>query len=254
MSRWDDLIADERAAVLRSVMHEAAAFSHAENAARFDAEVLGDDPLIYGLMATNTARFRAGRLLEAAPLAGVTVCERGRVWWLEIQRGDAPTLRVYFYKAPPGATSIRCLAFDAEIKKAFTSSNGRQMALFSEAANPAPVELLNVVVVHFGDAVGALERLEVGAPFLVGAEVEWDWCERFDAARSVGEQTTAGALGDDHTEFGLRLVEPVGHHDDTTDDESGADHDRPAEPPTTEFDELRLVDDEADAEGGQEAT
>lgn len=254
MSRWNELIADERATVLRNLLHDAAAFAHAENAARFDAEVLGDDALIYGLMATSTARYHASRLVEAAEIDGVAVCERGRIWWLEVQRDDAAALRIYFYKAPPGATSIRGLRFDAEIKKELSSSNGRQMALFTSSGGVGSADLLNIVVVHFGDAVEALERLEVGAPYLVGTEVDWDWHERFDAEVATAENAVTMVLGDDDVEFGLRLVEPGGLDEDVADEAEDMPDDREVARATSEFEALKLVDTETAAEDGQEAT
>ena len=88
MSSWDKSIEGSRAAELRELLCKAAAVSHRANGARFEPEELGDDGLMYGLATTTNARHLAARAINAADLEDVTVCERGKVWWLEVQRED----------------------------------------------------------------------------------------------------------------------------------------------------------------------
>lgn len=207
MSRWDELIGEPRATLLRMMLCEAAAIAHTENAARFDPEELGDDALWYGLSTTTSARHIATRLIEDADVEGVAVCVRGRVWWLEVQRDDGTAVRVYFYKAPPGKHRVHDLRLDdTEIKKELSSSNGRQIALFNRSGGEGNVDLLNVLVVHFGDHLTGLEKLDVGAPYLLNDEVAWDWDEAFSTPADTASDSTQ-MLGDDDAGYaGLGLV------------------------------------------------
>lgn len=254
MSSWDESIAGSRGATLRELLCKAAAVSHRANGARFEPEQLGDDGLMYGLATTTNARHLAARAVEAADLDGVAVCERGKVWWLEIQRDDGTAVRVYFYKAPPGARIVHDLRLDdTEIKKELSTSNGQQIALFNRSGGEGNAELTNIVVVHYGDPIMGLEKLDVGTPYVNGEEIAWDWYERFDDDAESGDSTVPAApspLGDDGAGYnGLRLVpkeaEPV------------EESDRPAasaevEPATSEFEALRLREelDKGDADTG----
>jgi hypothetical protein len=211
MSRWDELIGGSRADALRELLCKAAAVAHSENGARFDPEDLGDEALIYGLSTTINARHLAGRFVEDADLEGVTLCEHGRVWWLEIQRPDGTAVRAYFYKAPPSARTVHDLRLDdTEIKKELSTSNGQQIALFNRSGGEGNAQLLNIVVVHYGDPVTGIEKLDVGAPYVTGKEIAWDWYERFDSDAASADGTpssTPPPLGDDGAGYdGLRLV------------------------------------------------
>ncbi|HEY4896490.1 MAG TPA: hypothetical protein VII01_10405 [Solirubrobacteraceae bacterium] len=245
MSSWDELIGGSRAEVLRGLLCKAAHVAHRENGARFAPEDLGDEALMYGLGTTINARHLAGRSIEDADLDGVAVCEHGRVWWLELQRPDGTAVRAYLYKAPPSARTVHDLRLDdTEIKKELSTSNGQQMALFNRSGGKGNAQLLNILIVHYGDAVTGLEKLDVGAPYVNGDEIAWDWYERFDsdAASADGTAPTAPVpLGDDGAGYeGLRLVpkeiEPAGK------DHGSAAMAAP-EPATSEFDALGLRDD-----------
>lgn len=254
MNRWDELVGARCAEVLRALLCKAATIAHAENGARYDAEDLGDDALIYGICTTYNARHIAGCLVEESDLSDVAVCERGRVWWLEIQRPRGSAVRVYFYKAPPGAHSVWDLRLDdAEIKKEFSSSNGHQIELFNRNGGEGNAQLLNVIVVHFGDEVTGLTKLEVGAPYLSGNGIAWNWDERFDReqpaiAHDTGE---AESLGDDVDGFPeLQLLTPLDSGDpDDIDDET----EPPAVPeqPTSEFEALGMRDEDEDEDTGK---
>lgn len=242
MNRWDELTGPI-AQRLREILHEAANVAHTENGLRFDPEELGDDALIYGLSTTKNARYLAAQGVDDAGLEDVHVCERGRIWWLEVQRGGRPAVRVYFYKAPPAARSLLDVRFDdAEIKKELGTSNGRQLELFNRSGEDGNAELLNVVVVHFGDPVAGLEKLEVGAPFIFRDEVAWDWYERFDEIEDAAAESPVEepALGDDGKGFeGLRLVA-----EDEADD--AQDTEEEMERGTSEFEALGLREDQDD--------
>jgi len=244
MSGWDELIGGSRAGVLRELLCKAAAVAHRENGARFAPEDLGDEALMYGLGTTINARHLAGRAIEDADLDGVAVCEHGRVWWLEIQRQDGTAVRAYFYKAPPSARSVHHLRLDdTEIKKELSTSNGQQMALFNRSGGEGNAELLNILVVHYGDPVTGLEKLDVGAPYVNGEEIAWDWYERFDsdaASADGAPPNTPPPLGDDGAGYdGLRLVpkevEPAGEN-------YGPAATAGPEPATSEFEALGLRD------------
>jgi hypothetical protein len=239
VSTWDELIDGFRAQALREILCDAAAVAHRENGARFEPETLGDEALMYGLGTTINARHLAGRAIEDANLDGVAVCEHGRVWWLEIRRADESTVRVYFYKAPPGARSVHELRLDdTEIKKELSSSNGQQMALFTRSGAAGNALLLNILVVHFGDAEAGLQKLDVGAPYLHGKEIAWDWNERFDtdAASEGSAGVPTSPLGDEGGGYeGLRLLPKP--------DESAQEHGSgTAGEATSEFEALGLRD------------
>jgi len=239
VSRWDELIGGSRADALRGLLCKAAAVAHRENGARFDPEDLGDDALMYGLGTTTNARHLAGRAIEDADLDGVAVCEHGKVWWLEIQREDGTAVRAYFYKAPPSARTVHDLRLDdTEIKKELSTSNGQQIALFNRSGGEGNAQLLNILVVHYGDPVAGLEKLDVGAPYVNGEDISWDWYERFDSAAASADGTPT-PLGDDGAGYeGLRLVPK---------EVQPADEDygpaATAEPATSEFEALGLRDD-----------
>lgn len=246
MNSWSSLIPGPEGEALRRVLCEAATVAHTENAARFDPDELGDDALIYGLSTTVNARHIAARAVEEHDELGqVTVCERGRAWWLEVQRPRLAALRLFFYKAPPGASSVYDLRLDdAEIKRELSTTNGRQLELFNRQGGVGNVELLNLVVLHYGEPATGLTRVDVGAPYLDGDKIAWDWFERFDESEAeppVGAES-ASSLGDDEDGFpDLELVL------------SDPNESLPVvvvEPPTTEFDALRLRDNSGDAEAG----
>lgn len=211
MNRWDDLIKAPLAAELRRLLCQAARTAHIENGERFAPDDLGDDARIYGIATSNSARFLAGRAVESSQLDGVIVQERGLVWWLEIDRHELPPVRVYFYKAPPGARSVWDLRLDdAEVKRRLSASNGRQLELFSRHPRAGHADLQNVIVVHYGDPHAGPGHLDVGAPYISGEELAWDWCERFDL--DVTDEQTASSIlvrADDGGFQGLKLIEPA---------------------------------------------
>lgn len=253
MTRWEATIGAIRAKRLADILREAALIAHRENGLRFDAEDLGDDPLIYGLCTTVNARHVAATMVEAAEdLVGVSVHEKGRVWWLEVEAGTGRAVRLYFYKAPPGASRVDQLDLkDSEIKKELSVSNGRQLALFTSSGAPGSPRLLNLVAVHYGNPVDGLLGVDVGAPCLVGKEVAWDWGESLLSQREQPRVKEAeGGLGDDDEGFaGLHLLEATV--------EEVAETRTAAEPPgiepaTTGFDALSLRSAEDDvAEDGR---
>lgn len=209
MNRWDELIKMPRAAELRRLLCQAARTSHIENAERFAPDDLGDDARIYGIATSNTARFLAGRAVEAAQLNGVVVQERGLVWWLEVDREGLAPVRVYFYKAPPGARSVWDLRLDdAEVKRSLSKSNGRQLELFSRHGRPGHPDLLNLIVMHYGDPHVGPGHLDVGAPYITGDELAWNWHERFDSDENEAAVSSGGGVPEDRGGFeGLKLIQ-----------------------------------------------
>lgn len=258
MGSWDESVGGSRASVLRELLCKAAAVSHRANGARFEPEELGDDGLMYGLATTTNARHLAARAVETADLNGVAVCERGKVWWVEVQRDDSTAVRVFFYKAPPAARTVHDLRLDdTEIKKELSTSNGQQIALFNRSGGEGNAELANIVVVHYGDPITGLEKLDVGAPYVNRDEIAWDWYERLDSDAESGDGNLPlgpPQLGDDGAGYnGLRLV--------PREAEPAEERNRPAasaetEPATSEFEALGLRDElekgDADAETGRE--
>lgn len=211
MTRWDQLIG-EHAGALRDVFCRAAATAHTENGDRFAPDDLGDDARIYGITTSNSARFLAGQDLESRALTGVTVCERGLVWWVEIDRTPLPPVQIYFYKAPPDATKIDELRLDdADVKRQLSRSNARQLDLFNRSGAPGHPDLLNLIIVHYGDPVAGPGKLDVGAPYIDGNQMIWEWQERFDQADEQAHPAIEiRPLGNDGDVFeGLRLVEPI---------------------------------------------
>jgi hypothetical protein len=247
MNRWDELITGPRADALRALLCNAAAIAHTENGTRHDPEDLGDDALIYGICTTHNARHVAARFVEDSDLQDVAVCERGRVWWLEIQRPEGAAVRVYFYKAPLGARTVCDVRLDdAEIKKELSSSNGRQMELFNRSGGEGNAQLLNLIVVHYGDAVTGLEKLDVGAPYVTADGIAWDWYERFDSAEPSTAETAPAvspSLGDDGAGFaGLRLVTPPDSDNQDAAEDHGSHPAAKAEPESAKFEALGLRD------------
>jgi hypothetical protein len=252
VSNWDELIGGARARVLRELLCKAAIVSHRSNGARFNKD-LGDEALLYGLNATFNARHLARRYIEEAALDGVAVGEQGRVWWLEIQREDGSAVRVYLYKSSPSARSIHDLCLDdAEIKKELSTSNGQQIALFNRSGGEGNAELRNIVVAHWGDPVTGPGKLEVGAPYLSGDEIVWDWSERFDSDAASGDggpSTSPPPLGDDGSGYeGLRLVPKEA---EAAGEDRGPAAQAEPEPATSEFEALGLRND-SDTGTGQE--
>jgi hypothetical protein len=250
MNRWDELITGPRADALRALLCDAAAIAHTENGSRHDPEDLGDDALIYGICTTHNARHVAARSVEDSDLEDVAVCERGRVWWLEIQRPEGAAVRVYFYKAPPGGHTVWDVRLDdAEIKKELSSSNGRQMELFNRSGGNGNAQLLNLIVVHYGDAVTGLDKLDVGAPYVTADGIAWDWYERFDSVAPSASETARAAspsLGDDGVGFaGLRLATTPDSDDQHAADGRDSQPAAKAEPEsaTSEFEALGLRED-----------
>jgi hypothetical protein len=174
------------------------------------------------------------------------------VWWLEVQRQDGTAVRIYFYKAPPGARTVHDLRLDdTEIKKELSTSNGQQIALFNRGGGAGNAELANIVVVHYGDPIMGLEKLDVGAPYVIADEIAWDWQERFDSDAESGDGTVPAApsqLEDDGTGYnGLRLVPKEAS--------SPEERRRPAanvevEPATSEFEALGLRDEAEKGDSG----
>jgi hypothetical protein len=245
MNSWSRLIPEPQGEALRRLLCEAAAIAHTENAARFDADELGDDALIYGLSTTINARHIAGRNVEEHDeLDHVAVCERGRAWWLEVQRPGLAAVRLFFYKAPPGASSVYDLRLDdAEIKRELSTTNGRQLELFNHQGGVGNAELLNVIVLHYGDPATGLSKVDVGAPYLDDDKIAWDWFERFDESEAevAGAASTSSAGHDSDGYPDLELVV------NTPDDSLAVTL---VDPPTTEFDALRLRDGTEAAEAG----
>jgi hypothetical protein len=211
MNRWDDLINTPRAAQLRKLLCQAAAMAHTENGERFAPEDLGDDARIYGICTSNSARFLAAHAIEEADLDGVIVRERGLVWWLEVDRGTDPPVHVYFYKAPPAGSTVWDLRLDdADVKRTLSASNGRQLELFTSSGAKGNADLLNVIVVHYGDPRDGPGKLDVGAPYISNGELSWDWQERFDVPEDGVGANSAPGLGDDPGGFeGLSLIESL---------------------------------------------
>jgi len=242
MTRWEQLIG-EHAGVLRDVFCHAAATAHIENGDRFAPDDLGDDARIYGITTSNSARFLAARDIEARDLAGVAVCEHGLVWWVEIERTPLAPVRIYFYKAPPDATRIHELRLDdAEVKRQLSRSNARQLDLFNRSGAPGHPDLLNLIIVHYGDPVAGPGKVEVGAPYIDGNQMIWEWYEHFDQLDAqAGSLPEISALGDDDDVFeGLRLVEPL----------DAAQEPRGITPPTARsaFKDVEMRDDLADGD------
>lgn len=253
MNRWDTLIAGPRAGALRGLLCRAAAIAHTENGARHAPEDLGDDALIYGICTTNSARHVAARFVEDSDVEGVAVRERGRVWWLEIKRPEGDVVRLYFYKAPPGSRTVWDVRLDdTEIKKELSSSNGHQLELFNRAHGNGYAQLLNIIVVHYGDPLTGLHKLEIGAPYIAKDGIAWDWHERFDTVEpstAVVPVAATTTLGDDDADFAeLRLVTPS----EDGDADSSAEDAQP-EQATSEFEALGLRED-TDAGTGEEPT
>lgn len=261
MNRWEELITAPRAARLRTLLYKAAVTAHAENAERFAPEDLGDDARIYGICTSNSARFLAGRAVEDADLAGVAVRERGLVWWLEIDRDTDAAVR-YFYKAPPGASTVWDLRLDdAEIKRELSASNGRQLELFSRTGRQGYAELLNLIVIHYGDPHEGPGKLEVGAPYVSNDALSWDWHERFDLAEDQTDSSSSHLLGDDSDGFeGLRLIDPLPAEDGLSDDGPHAQSPGQASDDggSVGFDSMQMreepVDEEQDKETGEESS
>ena len=251
MTRWDELIGDH-ASVLRGVFCRAAAAAHTENGQRLAPEDLGDNARIYGILTSNSARFLAAQELERRALPGVVVCERGLVWWVEIDRSPLAAVQLYFYKAPPGSAQIEELRLDdADVKRQLSHSNARQLDLFNRSGAPGHPDLLNLVIVHYGDPVAGPGKLEVGAPYIDGTQMIWEWHERFDDgdSQTAAIRPTGPLSGDDNVFEGLRLVDTEG-----TDAENPAASAHPTEILRFEDVEMRQdrLDDDSDEGTGQE--
>jgi hypothetical protein len=257
MNRWNELITSPRAGALRILLRQAAATAHAENAERFAADDLGDNARTYGICTSNTARFLAGRAIEDAAMEGVTVCERGMLWWLEVERDQNAMVRVYFYKAPPAANTVWDLRLDdAEVKKQLSKSNGQQLELFKRDGGLGHAELLNVIVVHYGDPHGGFGKVDVGAPYITRDALAWEWHERFDSAEIEEGAGQAARLGDDAGSFeGLKLIDPIAADDlsAATGPEATGSEEKLHETAEPDFDEMRLRDepDDENSESGE---
>lgn len=205
---WNNIAPGARGHDLRLRAMRAIRDAYDENVRRFAPDDLGDNNITFGVSVSQNLRHLIER--EVDGLAGVEVFRPRNSFVLRLQ--DRYT--VHFYKAPPGVIDVRALRFDeSEMKLELARVNADQLEfVFADLELPTGAKGLpsHVVVVHFGDPIGGLHRVEVGSPFAspTGA-CEWAWVEPFDLDEptngldSVLEDEPQPSAGSDG--FGLRL-------------------------------------------------
>jgi len=204
---WNDIAPGARGHDLRLRAMRAIRDAYDENVRRFAPDDLGDNNITFGVSVTQNLRFLVER--EVADLDGVVVERPRNSFVLRLPDGYF----LHFYKAPPGVLDVRALRFDeSEMKLEIAQDNAGQLQFeFATPENTSDSRLpKHVVVVHFGDPIGGLHRVEVGSPYATPLGCEWAWVEPFDEdvpgdaglKPSIGgqPQPDAGSGG-----FGLRL-------------------------------------------------
>jgi hypothetical protein len=163
---------------LIAAMHEA----YTENVARHAPDDLGDNNTTFGVNVTHNLRFLVERVVEDDERILRRRPRNG--FFLEIDGRFA----LYFYKAPPGTTSIRGLRFDeSEMKLQIARGNADQLKLDLDGLLPAETQLRadelprHAVIVHFGGPELGFEQAYIGAPYRTATGAcEWAWYEPFD--------------------------------------------------------------------------
>ena len=145
-----------------------------ENSRRYAPDDLGDNNMTFGVNVSQNLRFLLAHAV--ADLPGIEV-ERPRGSFVLVLWGRVV---LHFYKAPPGVVDVRDLRFDeSKTKLELLAENADQLALeFDEPEFVHRPELRHAVVIHFGDPIGGLSHVEVGAPFASPVNGhDWEWVE-----------------------------------------------------------------------------
>ena len=198
------LVPDARATRLKGLLLKALHEAYEENVARHAPEEIGDNNTTFGVNITHNLRFLVEHAV--AEIDGVEPHRPRNSFYLEIDERFA----VYFYKAPPGITSIHALRFDeSEMKLEITKVNARQLQFDydtegAESRLAVSADLpTHAVIVHFGDPDMGFRSATIGAPFRAeDGGCEWAWEEPFDqpedglaVADDVGEDDGPGGFG-----------------------------------------------------------
>jgi hypothetical protein len=175
---WDEVAPSGRTAEVTRALQRAARDAYDDNVLRHSPLDLGDSPLMFGQAITTNARHLAADALEA--IDGVEVLDAGRLWSVQLQ-ADTEQVRVYLYKAPPAAASIRDLVLRSQTLRSGLLTAAPDQLRIPIDGEPDRVPR-HVVVAMFGDAVNGLERLEAGEPMLSagaagGYRLDWVWHE-----------------------------------------------------------------------------
>ncbi len=171
MSRFEHKFPHGRATWLREQVLAAIAEAYDENCRRY-AEEIGDNATTFGVTLFHNICFFLEQRLEG--VGGVEIRRPSNAFVIEI---DGYFLHVY--KAPPGAATMHAMRFDqSDVRLELVRENTDQLSLeFIEESAPID-EPRHLVVVHFGDPIDGLERVEVGAPIASGVNgFAWAWSE-----------------------------------------------------------------------------
>jgi hypothetical protein len=198
---------DLRLRVMRAIQD-----AYDENVRRFAPDDLGDNNITFGVSVSQNLRHLPER--EVDGIEGVEVLRPRNSFVLRLH----DRFVVHFYKAPPGIFDVRALRFDeSEMKIELAQVNADQLSFTFEGLAEAPAAAAaslptHVVVVHFGDPIGGLHRVEVGSPYAnVMGGCEWAWIEPFgldeplDGGSPIVDDTPKPSA--DSGGFGLRLRE-----------------------------------------------
>jgi hypothetical protein len=206
MDHFQRLFPFGRAAWLREQIVAAISEAYDENCRRF-VEEIGDNATTFGVnLFHNICFFLEQRLGEAAD---IQVLRPRNSFVIEIDG-----FSIHVYKAPPDVHSIYGMRFDqSEIRLELVAQNTAQLSLKFEEDAATRLEAQHLVVVHFGDPLDGLDRVEIGAPMASGVNgITWDWTDSLtdpavDETSVSSERDLSSESVTDLPDFGLQLID-----------------------------------------------
>lgn len=181
--------------------------AYTENVARYAPDDIGDNNTTFGVSVTHNLRFLAEHAIEG--LAGFAAHRPRNSFVLQIDgRYD-----LFFYKAPPGITSVHAMRFDeSELRLEIARVNAAQLQLDLEAAVSDETSFADVrlprhaVIVHFGDPESGFQSATIGAPYrTLDGGCEWAWEEPFDESDEGIDGGGEDSPEEDGGGFGLQM-------------------------------------------------
>ena len=169
---WSDTFPDEIGDRLRITINRTLRQVYDGNVRRYDPDDIGDNNMTFAVNLTHNLRHCLEQ--EVSEVEEIVVYRPQNSFFLRI----ADCADLHFYKAQPGASSIRDLKFDeSDLKLTLRNENTVQLALdLGDGYFSSTKTLPHVVVAHFGDPIDGFGRAEVGSPYSTTAgSCDWIW-------------------------------------------------------------------------------